>query len=195
MGTIRGFTFTGNIVNGGINEIGKSVLVNNTQPGSSLTFDNCTWIDMMAPGGLVWVDGVDGKQTTNTNTTTTTTKPAATTQVVIQNCLFSDISYQFPFFGVYDESLIIKNTEFKNIALLPDYLQLSCDSMLNSLDHTGGADECSQLVACNGHAFCDIQESCQTNVAINEWLFKSNNATVQIDEESEKCGFNTTSIE
>jgi len=195
--TIRGLTFTGNLVNGR-NTFGQSIIMNRT---GNILLDECIWRDMTAPTGVVLVAVTSKDSPTTTNNVT-----KLSTQVTIRNSQFTNIEYNHQLIGVYNQILVLNNTTFENITI--DHYSPPCsgkywDVESELIDEKNDTD-CLYLMACVGDARCDIQDCCQTNIDASddefsyddnnsnendEWLYKSKTATVRIDDQSKECGF------
>jgi len=179
--TIRGFTFTGGI-SSGYDFLGTSVYI--SQPGT-ITLSNCTWESLTAPSGVVRVS----EDYANTNV-----RDQSTT-LTIRNCTFKDSLYAQSIIDVANQTVIVEATNFSSMQAYQKNQRLMC------LDPNDKYFECTYLMACRGHASCIIRDSCQNDVDSpsgnaddNDWLYITENATIQIDERSIKCGFNETQI-
>ena len=175
--TVRDFVFTGSIANGCPNsdfdrvpKVGRSV---DAYRLGNMSLINCNWTDMTAPSGVIFV----GNE-----------KEPNQSQLLVEDCLFSDITYNYPFLAAYNQNLHISRTTFKNISIEPWANEGSCGRLPVPI----WDGPCAYLMACERNAICDIKHSSLENVEFSEpgdWLYKSKNATIQIDEESQLGGF------
>jgi len=195
--TIRGLTFTGNLVNGQ-NTFGQSIMVKRT---GNILLDECIWKDMTAPTGVILVAATSKDSPFSNNIVT-----ELSIQLTIRNSQFTNIEYNHQLIGVYNQILVLKNTTFENIRI--DHYSPPCSGRYGNVESELIDDkndtDCKYFLACVGDARCDIQDCCQTNIVASddeflyddnnsnendEWLYKSKTATVRIDDQSKECGF------
>merc|ERR1712196_286516 len=136
------------------------------RPGN-ITIDNCAWIDMTAPMGVLLL-----------NSTEWISRPQPSqmqgphkTDLRIQSSHFFDIAHNLPLLGIAsNQTLLIEDTNFSNIQ--PD-LSL-CDVSAYSSEvqwGNGNLESCSYLLACDMHSSCGIEDSCQSEND-NIWLLQ-----------------------
>ena len=173
------------------------------RPGD-ITFYNCTWRDMTAPSGILFLSSA--RQTlggASDNQDGVFLLPPSQqgpnrTRVTMINCTFREIIHRYPLLSAYgQQTMVIDGGNFSRI--IPDPLnRASCATAAAWGNDDGWGERCTYLVACEENASCDVQKSCRTTKVeelLDEnyaWLYKSENATVHIDKSSQECGFNTT---
>jgi len=141
----RGITFTGALEDTSLTGLGiggVSVFANN--PGTNVTFIDCSWEDMIAPQGLVRVGGQSSSSWSF----------GPTTDVVFENCAFFNITYDGgPLLGVFGQGLTLRGSRFQNISL-PNTSISKCSIEVLDLDW------CHGLVYCVDDSSCEFEDIC-----------------------------------
>ena len=141
----RGITFTGrltDVVTSDSSMGGVSVFVNN--PGTNVTFIDCSWEDMEAPQGLVHVGGGTSNKWSF----------GPSMDVTFEDCYFSNIVHGGgPLIGVFGQELSLRRTWFHNVTL-PETIE-SC-----TLDSSETLDYCHGLLFCFERSVCELEDIC-----------------------------------
>lgn len=176
--TIRGFTFTGEIVSTGPID-GYSVTVG--AKGSNLRFEDCTWINLIAQSGLITVSDAFGDLVD---------KPLEnnSVDVTFSGCRFQWIVYDAPLIEVSHQSIVIEDSTFRNI-YLSFLVQDKCQVW--DLDFQNG---CAGLLWCNEGSSCSMQNVCLADFEYHgpSLVYTSNETTAHFENlvlynEDESC--------
>jgi len=197
------------------------------QPSDGILFDRCSWTSLSSSTGLIFITTAwknnfavqekeeEEEEKSAATTTTIESLSSRSTVVLLSNCSFTNIKYNFPLIATYDSSVIISDTTFDNIHLLPKenscgvnesnygtaFFQEARTTSTKDTDTTSdggsGIVECAYVLACGGTVSnCTIAgQSCLTtpNVSVasptGSWLQVGNGSTYTINEASNDCGF------
>ena len=140
----RGITFTGQLtdVKSDSSMGGVSVFANN--PGTNVTFIDCSWEDMEAPQGLVHVGGETGNKWSF----------GPSMDLTFEDCTFSNIVHGGgPLMGVFGQELSLRRSSFTNVTL-PETID-SC-----KLDSSDSLEYCHGLLHCFERSVCELEDIC-----------------------------------
>ena len=144
---IRGFTFTGQIQGQGFF---GGIPVAISHPGKNIRFEDCAWVDLTASKRVIAVGTNYLMELQNL------WLPDLATEVILDNCLFDDVSYEEEFLVSIYQAFHLRRTTFRNIRL-PDLLPQGCEA------HPDG---CRNILHCRagGLTNCSVHDVCVQNV-------------------------------
>ena len=126
--TIRGFTFVGSIESS-YPLSGVSVQLWN--PGRNMVLQDCAWMNMTAPQGVIHIGQEGPKSDVQSNYVEGQTPPpplaGQSVDMTLQDCAFHSIVYDYQLIGCWNQSVAIQTTVFSDIQLSHDALS-SCNS-------------------------------------------------------------------
>ena len=120
----------------------SSVLVSN--PGS-VVLSNCRWVDMVAPGGVMYA-GYNAFQ----NLTGTEELKRQDVSLTVLNSTFEKVQYGHAFVETFQQSLSIRGCQFRDIRLWS--LSTQCDDL--------GEVWCQSLWYCQHYSICRLEDIC-----------------------------------
>jgi hypothetical protein len=196
--TVRGFTFTGRIVDQAPFG-GASVIL--SHPAKNVRFEDCQWVDISATHGLI------GIYRNYFQLLLDLPLEGRSIEATFSDCLFNDIVFDFPLIYVWNQSITMERTIFRDISLssLKEFCQFHTGYRSgNFTEFIERAEVCSSLLVCGPAANCTMNDICVfDSVDKTPAIISVMNSTAgfQYDglfannSRSESCDLNTATIE
>ncbi|CAB9513785.1 expressed unknown protein [Seminavis robusta] len=146
--TIRGITFTGELIHDPLSESSSVVLSNK---GKNISFVDCLWQDMIAGRGLVFAGNNLYQEHAGLKLVT-----PRSVEFTFDNCTFRNITYNERMIAIHSQSLTLKRCRFEDIQLQ--------DAITFCEEHGGGAYYCHGLLYCEGGSECALHDICIRNL-------------------------------
>ena len=169
---IRGITFTGKIENAGPFP-GVSVIF--SHPALNAVFEDCHWIDMTAPVGLIGIFQNDFQEMLGIEILD------HSIQVTFSDCDFESIIYDKALIHASRQQVTLERCTFRNIRV--NFIPTESEACGYSNDGNSFTNGCAGLLYCGRNSTCNVRDVCFERVQYQSpgLVHASHDANLEID--------------